>query len=268
MYNPADMPEPKRLEGELDNKPPFHRKAAENSSHSRYTKNWAKEKAMHYGEVTFIDDMIGRLMDLLDDLNMRENTLIVFISDHGDELGDHWLWWKGSWHYTGCSNVPLIFNWKGRISPGGVVDGFSQQTDIFPTILEMAGLPVHNGVQGKSLKKVLMNETDDTGYEYAYIESYIRGAVNPEFYHIQNRPIPEKEEDPVNVFTIRNNLWRITICPGNDFGELYDLSKDPDEFYNLWDNPDYKITKDKLINDLIYRITMTRDPLPERIRPY
>jgi arylsulfatase A-like enzyme len=268
MYDPEDMPEPKRLEGELDTKPPFHRKAAESNNYHRYTKNWAVEKARHYGEVTFIDDMIGKLIKVLDELKIRENTLIVFISDHGDELGDHWLWWKGPWHYKGCSNVPLIFNWKGRIPPGKVVDGFSQQTDIFPTILGMAGLPVHHGIQGKSLKNVLLNETTETGYDYAYIESYHGGAVNPEFYRIQNKPIPEKQEDPLNVFTIRNSQWRITMCPGNDYGELYDLSNDPDEFHNLWYNPDFSSTQHNLIKALVYRITMTRDPLPEKVRPY
>jgi arylsulfatase A-like enzyme len=268
MYDPEEMPEPKRLEGELENKPPFHKNMAESNGHNRYTQNWALEKARHYGEVTFIDDMVGRLLAALDNLKIRENTLIVFISDHGDELGDHWLWWKGSWHYKGCSNVPLIFNWKGHLSSGRVIDGFSQQTDIFPTILEMAGLPVHNGVQGKSLKNVLMTDNVDTGYEFAYIESYHGGAVNPEFYHIQKMQVPDKEEDPVNVFTIRNDQWRITICPGKDYGELYDLTRDPDEFNNLWKDPDYKDIKTRLTGDLIYRITLTRDPLPEKTRPY
>jgi len=268
MYKPEDMPEPVRIEGELDSKPPFHRKIAESSNHKRYTDNWAEEKANHYGEMAFIDDMIGRLINEIGELGIRENTLIVFISDHGDELGDHWLWWKGAYHYKGCSNVPLIINWEGKLPSNKVVYDYVQQTDIFPTIMEMVGLPVHPGVQGISLNNITQSDLNASGYEFAYVESYHGGAVSPEFYEIQNRPVPEKAEDPLNVFTIRNDQWRITLCAGQEYGELYDLSKDPNEFNNLWDNADYKEIRDQLMHKLIARIVQTRDPLPEKKRPY
>ena len=268
MYKPEDMADPVRKEGEMDNKPPFQGKTAASNAHMRYTENWAEQKAKHYGEVTFIDDMVGRLLGVLEELEIRENTLIVFMSDHGDELGDHWLWWKGPWHYKGCSNVPLIFNWKGKISSSKVVHSYVQHTDIFPTIMEMTGMPIHPGVQGRSLKTILETDTLDTGYDFAYIESYHGGAVNPEFYTIQSKPIPDNKEERVSAFSIRNDQWRITLCPGQDYGELYDLTNDPNEFSNLWDDVLFSEIKSKLTQKLIYRIVETRDPLPERMRPY
>ena len=98
--------------------------------------------------MTFIDDAVGRIVEVLEKLKIREKTLIVFTSDHGDMLGDHWLWWKGPYHYAGCSNIPLFFNWPDRLREGKVVDGLAQHIDIFPTVLDLAGIDCPPGVSG------------------------------------------------------------------------------------------------------------------------
>ena len=235
------MPEPIRKKGELDGKPP-HLKARAKRLEG-VSKNVAYNRAQYYGEVSFIDDSIGRILKVLDELKIRDNTLIVFASDHGDMLGDHWLYFKGL-AYPQSANIPLIFNWPARLKAGKVVDGIVQEIDIFPTLMELTGIKCPPGVQGRSQAKVLTTGSSDTGYEYAYIEH------------------------AGSDYTLRSLKWRFTYYPGKEYGELYDLEKDPHEFVNLWNDPKLDNIKRELTATLLDRIVQTRDPLPIRKKPY
>ncbi|MBN1815770.1 MAG: sulfatase-like hydrolase/transferase [Sedimentisphaerales bacterium] len=266
MYKPQDMPDPVRREEEL--KTNRFKSTAESSSMMNYTKQLKEHRARHYGEMTFIDDSVGRILTVLDELKIRDHTLIVFVADHGDMLGDHWLWWKGPWHYAGCTNVPLFFNWAGRVKSGKVVDGMVQQTDVFPTICELTDLPIPPGVQGRSLGNVLAGETDQTPYDYAYIESVSSGAYSPDYLDGSGRRRPTEPGHTVDTITIRSRQWRFTVFTGTDDGELYDLKKDPDEFTNVFHDPEYASIRNELTNILLDRLSRTRDPLPAKTRPY
>jgi len=240
MYRPEDVPKPVRKEGELDDKPPFLRQRAKREGLRR---NAARDRSRYYGEVSFIDDSIGRVLQTLEQLGLRDRTLIVFVSDHGDMLGDHWLYFKGL-AYRQSANVPLIFNWPGTIRSGKTIEGIVQEIDILPTILELVGLEVPAGVQGRSHAKLLRTDATDTGYEFAYIEHAGRD------------------------YTLRSSKWRFTYYPGKPYGELYDLEQDPDEFVNLWDDQRLAGVRQKLLAALLDRIVSTRDPLPVREKPY
>jgi arylsulfatase A-like enzyme len=266
MYKEEEMPAPTRIEGELEHS--RFRETAERSSFKSHTDRTAYMRAQHYGEMTFIDDMVGKIIGELDELGIRENTLVVFVSDHGDMLGDHWLWWKGSWHWPECTAVPLFFNWPGRLMEGKSVEGMVQQTDILPTLVELAGLDMPPGIQGLSQLPVLTTETDQTGYEYAYTEAISSGEYHPAYLDQGGQRNIRKVQDPVNTYTIRSLKWRLTYFSGERSGELYDLVKDPDEFQNLWEDPGYREKKIELMEILMNRIAGTRDPLPSRIRPY
>ncbi|MBN1417954.1 MAG: sulfatase-like hydrolase/transferase [Planctomycetes bacterium] len=263
MYREADMPPPLRREGELDRS--RFKKLAENLK--AMNDRVAYHRTQHYGEMTFIDDSVGRIVKTLEDVGLREDTIIAFVADHGDMLGDHWLWWKGPYHYPGCSNVPLFFDWPGHLVPGKVVRGFAQQTDVLPTLLDLAGIEIPPGVQGRSLRAVLETDRTDTGYESAYIEYATRGAIHPDFPG-GSRAGREGNDRPVDTFTIRTESWRCTVHSGLSQGELYDLEEDPDEFVNLWDDPAKRGVRGDLVLALIDRIAATRDPLPLREKPY
>lgn len=241
MYQEEDMPEPIRKDGELDDKPPPLKARAKRLE--GVSKNVAYNRAQYYGEVSFIDDSIGRILKVLDELKIRDNTLIIFVSDHGDMLGDHWLYFKGL-AYPQSANIPLIFNWPARLKAGKVVDGIVQEIDLFPTIMELVGLECPAGIQGRSQANVLTGSSSDTGYEYAYIEH------------------------AGSDYTLRSLKWRFTYYPGKEYGELYELQKDPHEFVNLWNNPKLDNIKRELTATLLDRIVQTRDPLPIRKKPY
>ncbi len=265
MYKPEDMPPPIRRENELEGS---RFQPLTEGVMGRYNEKLSHNRAQHYAEMTFIDDNVGRLIETLDELGIRENTLIVFVSDHGDMLGDHWLWWKGPFHYAGCTNVPLFFNWPGEIESGKLVAGITQQTDVLPTILDLVGLDCPDGVQGKSLKPLLTSKEKDTGYEFAYIESVSSGEYHPEYFDHQGKGRKRKPENPIDTLTIRSDEWRFTYYAAQGKGELYDLKKDPNEFENLWDDASYNDVKNELMVRLLDHVAKTRDPLPMKIRPY
>lgn len=265
MYQENEMPSAVRKKGELDGGP--FKKLAEGRM-KRYTERTAYHRTQHYGEMSLIDDSVGRILETLDRLNLRETTLIVFVSDHGDMLGDHWLWWKGAYHYPGCANVPLFFNWPGHLQSGKTVNGTVQQTDIFPTIAEMAGIDTPPGVQGKSLKHVLMSDAQETGYEFAYIESIASGAHSPHYSDSSGKKRQKTDARPSDTLTIRSKQWRLTFYTGSSDGELYDLEDDPNEFNNRWNDPALKNVKGELMVELLNHTAATRDPLPLRNKPY
>ena len=260
------MPEPVRREGELENSR-FNR-AANSPDSKMYTDNAMYMRTQHYGEVTLIDDMVGRVLEELDNLGIRENTLIIFVSDHGDMLGDHWLWWKGGYHWPGGTNVPLFYNWPGHLQEGKSVEGMVQHTDILPTILELVGMDIPPGVQGISQEQVLTTDSSNTNYEWAYTEAVGSGEYHPEYFDSNGKRENRRSQNPVNIYTIRNLDWRISYHSGASTGELYMLKNDPNEFNNLWDDPDYAGKKTELTEILMNRVANTRDPLPMKIRPY
>jgi arylsulfatase A-like enzyme len=241
MYRREDMPKPLRREGEFEDKPPHLKKRMQRRE--GVGKDVAYNRTQYYGEVTFIDDSIGRILKTLGDLKIRDNTLIVFISDHGDMLGDHGLYFKGL-AYPQSANVALIFNWPRRLRRGKIVDGIVQEIDILPTVLELVGLDTPAGVQGRSQAKVVTTDSTDTGYEYAYVE------------HAGSH------------YSLRSLKWRFTLYPGQEYGELYDLENDPHEFTNLWSDSRFTEVKHDLTQTLLARIVETRDPLPLREKPY
>jgi len=241
MYRKEDMPEPMARKGELDDKPPKLKAARKRREGVRG--DVAYNRTQYYGEVTFVDDSIGRILKTLDELHLRDSTLIVFLSDHGDMLGDHGLYFKGL-AYPESANVPLIFNWPGHFSGGKVIDGIMQEIDVLPTILDLVGLTTPPGVQGRSQAKLLTTPSTETGYEYAYLEH------------------------AGSDYTLRSLKWRFTLYPGKEYGELYDIENDPHEFVNLWDDERFENLKGDLTQKLLARIVETRDPLPLREKPY
>ena len=241
MYRREDMPAPIQREGEFDDKPPHLKKRMQRRE--GVGKDVAYNRTQYYGEVTFIDDSIGRILKTLDELEIRDNTLVIFTSDHGDMLGDHGLYFKNL-AYPQSASVALLFHWPGHIRQGKVVTGIVQQIDILPTILDLVDLETPAGVQGRSQASLLTTDGTDTGHEYAYIE------------HVDSD------------YTLRSLKWRFTVYPGKPYGELYDLESDPHEFVNFWDDDRFASLKGELMQRLLARIVETRDPLPIRDKPY
>jgi uncharacterized sulfatase len=102
----------------------------------------------HMDMTALTDHHIGRILDTLDALDQTRDTLVVFTSDHGDYLGDHYLWAKGGSHYDGAVRVPFVVRWPGTVPAGMRSDALQSLVDIAPTFLAAAGIEPHPEMQG------------------------------------------------------------------------------------------------------------------------
>ena len=165
----------------------------------------------YYASVTYMDAQVGKVVQALDRLGLRDNTIVVFTADHGYHLGEHDFWQKMSLHDE-STRIPLIVHAPGK-GPS-TTDALSQQIDIYPTLAELCGLRVPKHVQGKSLVEAL----DDPQH-----------VVHESVYCLRGR----------DDHLLRTDRWAL-IRYGKGGVELYDLSTDPRQFTNLSGQPDHQ----------------------------
>jgi iduronate 2-sulfatase len=185
------------------------------------TPDQAREcKRAYYAAISFVDVQIGRVLDAVDRLGLRDNTIIVFWSDHGYHLGEHGLWFKQSC-FEEVARVPLIISVPGLKTAGQASPRLAELVDLYPTLADFAGLTPPAGLQGFSLRPLLLNPTAPWDH--------------PAYTQVQ-RP-----EGPGH--TVRTERWRYTQwVRGAQGEELYDQEKDSQELHNLAALPKYAST--------------------------
>jgi len=209
-------------------------------------------KAAYYAMIRLIDDQLGRMLDALDETGQREQTMVIFTSDHGEMLGDHGLIQKGCRFYEGLVRVPLIFSWPGRVQAGLRSDALIELTDIAPMLAEVAGLPVPGEMHGRSPMPIL------TG---ASPPDHHRDFVRSEFYNALDLP------DATLATMYCNGRYKLVVYHGHGLGELYDLQNDPDEFEDLWDSQVHRDLKLELLHQSFDESVLCMDLGPRRIGP-
>ena len=206
--------------------------------------------AAYYAEIELIDDHVGRMLDALETSGQRENTLVIFTSDHGEMLGDHGLVWKGCRFYEGAVHVPLILSWPGHIQSGVVSEALVELTDLVPTLLAANGLPISKHIQGKSLLPLLTGQVSP---------DYHRDFVRCEYHDALNLPLAS------HANMLRTERYKLVVYHGCDVGELYDLQEDPDEYVNLWDDLGMQSMKYDLMKQLFDAVMLAVDEGVERV---
>jgi len=170
--------------------------------------------ANYYAFVTEVDDWVGKILKKLDDLNLTNNTLVIFVSDHGEMLGAHGLRGKFNF-YEESVRVPFLMRYPNKIKAGQTISTPVSVLNIFPTILDYAGLK-SIPTDGYSLKGV-MEGTGSPKYDFAVSE-----------WQWKNENVPS--------IMIRTEDWKLMTThrkEGKNIDALYDLKKDPFEMYNL-----------------------------------
>ena len=208
--------------------------------------------AAYYAMIKLIDDQVGCLLAALEETGQRDNTLIIFTSDHGEMLGDHGLIQKGCRFYEGLVRVPLIFSWPGRVKSGQRSDALVELRDIAPLLLELAGLDVPERMQARSLLPVLSGEQAPDDH---------REFVRCEYYNALD------QADGTHATMYRDRRYKLVVYHGHGLGELYDLQEDPGEFDNLWDSLDHADVKLDLMQRSFDASMLSMDRGPERIGP-
>jgi len=174
---------------------------------------------IYYASVALIDDQVGRILDALEASGRADDTLVIFLADHGDMAGGHGMVWKstGSF-YDEVARVPLIVRYPGHV-PAGATAGPACLTDILPTILDYAGQRLPDGVQGLSLRPQLEGQPRD---RYTFSE---RVPANRD----RTRTL---SADAVGQFMVRGQGWKYVVYANGD-AYLYDLAADPGETRNV-----------------------------------
>ncbi|MCL4861208.1 MAG: sulfatase-like hydrolase/transferase [Caldilineaceae bacterium] len=209
-------------------------------------------QAAYYAMIKLIDDQVGRIVQALEESGQRNNTVIIFTSDHGEMLGDHGLIQKGCRFYEGLVRVPLIWSWPGRFRQGLRSDALVALLDIAPTLLDLAGQPIPERMQGRSLLPILTGQTDpDQHHDYVRCEYYDALAL----------------PDSSFATMYRDQQHKLVVYHGHGLGELYDLHADPGEFTNLWDDPAHQPLKLALLQRSFDASMLAMDRGPRRIGP-
>ncbi len=206
-------------------------------------------RAAYWAMCDLVDRQVGRILAALEASGQAERTIVIFMSDHGELLGDHGIYLKGPFFYEPAVRVPLIVSWPGHVVPARH-GGLAELVDLAPTLLEAAGLPAHPGIQGRSIWPAL------------------RGAApppaRPDVYSEWSDPFPPEGA----VTMLRTGTHKLVAHHGTGTGQLYDLEADPHERDNLWAHPGSAAVKAELLGRLCDRMAEMTDPLPPRRAPW
>jgi uncharacterized sulfatase len=179
----------------------------------------------YYASITFLDANIGRLLDALDRLKLADNTVIVFLSDHGYHLGERGQWMKQTL-FERSARAPLMIAGPGVSARGRATSRIVEFIDIYPTLAELAGLPAPEGLHGRSLRPLLNNP--QATWSHPALTQVRRGPPNATFMG----------------YSVRSDRWRYTEWDNGARGvELYDEVADPNELQNLASDPKHAKTR-------------------------
>jgi arylsulfatase A-like enzyme len=174
-------------------------------------------------------------------LGLAENTLVVFTTDHGDQMGAHRLIEKGPFAYEETWRLPMIAAHPGVEAPGSACDEFVYLHDLFPTFQEVAGLEPHAGQDSASILQQILGRDVPTGRESVY------GAFASQIF-------------PMPLRFVRTRTSKL-VFNRSEIGELYDLLEDPHELHNLIDAPAAQGIKADLMARMRAHMVRLEDPM-------
>jgi len=235
-----------------------------------YDDTWRRFRANYLGMIRLIDEQVRRFVEHLEKTGQLNNTVLIFMSDHGDYAGDYGLQRKGVGLPECLVRVPLVFQGPGIKATEDFRDEFVSLVDVFPTLCDMLDIPFPDGVQGRSLWPIL---TGDSFPVDEFRSVYAELGVGGIHYTADERPplhFPYEgtQFDCLNSVTQSGNLklvrmgdWKLTLdSQGN--GEMYHLFPDPAELNNLFGHPDHHEQQLVLTTELLQWTIRTEDDLP------
>ena len=208
----------------------------------------------YYGAISHVDREIGRILATLRSEGLADNTIVVFSSDHGDQLLEHGLMGKNCF-FEGSVRVPLMIRFPRRVRPGKY-NQLVESVDVLPTLFELAGLPEPTKNQGRSLVPLIAGaKRPYTEREAVFSENIIPEVITGgsfDFFFEKGRGIKGVRHPDAKM--VRTRRWKYNYYP-DGYAELYDLQADPGETENLTGNPQFAAVqrrmKDRLLHWLI-----------------
>jgi arylsulfatase A-like enzyme len=183
-----------------------------------------RSKAQYCGLVKCIDDNVGRILKVLKEKDILDDTIIVFTTDHGEYMGEHGLYGKNQWYRT-AYQIPFIIRWPKRIRAGTVINNFVTNVDVQQTLLGLMGIKSCGREQGRDASGLLRGERiewkDEAMIHHSSLES--SGIFTPEYE---------------------------LVLKAKGKHMLFDRINDPEQMKNLYNSPEYR----KIFNNLAKRI--------------
>ncbi len=227
MYKLEDVPLPPNFGDMLQDKPHIYQRHRQ-QLWSQLSEEEVRDSVRHYwAYCTMMDELFGRLYDAVDAMGLRENTILIYTSDHGDYCGAHGLYCKGVPSFDEGHRIPLIIRWpEGIERPGRQIDEFITLADYAQTFLDIAGKDPIQGPSRSFAPFFKSDSVEDWPQEF-------HGQMNGVEYYYTQRICMTKEHK--------------YVFNGFDFDELYDLTIDPHEMVNRVNDPAYEQVKLDLV---------------------
>jgi choline-sulfatase len=191
-----------------------------------------RARTAYYALVTRMDKMIGQILDKLEERGLLENTLIVYSSDHGDQIGERGLWWKHTF-YEESVKIPMICSWPGQLPEGEMRDQVVNLVDLGATFLDALGADPLPNSEGHSFLKVA-KDASSPWLNLTYSE-YCSDVT---------------KWDGMRQRMIRQEDWKL-IYYHSFSAQLFNLAEDPQELNDLADAPEHQIIKEELLSLLL-----------------
>ncbi len=206
----------------------------------------------YYASIAFLDRQFGRVLDCLDEHGLTNDTLVIFVSDHGDMLFDRGLFTKGAYFYDPSVRVPLLMRWPGRIPPGTRVNELVQHMDITATVLAATGytrdqLDAINPHSMDLLRLIEQGESYDRR----------RGRAVCAFRNSGYGPDGNYFDPPIHATMFHDGRYKLVVyhdLSGDSTeleGQLFDMQNDPKECSNLWKSTDHADIKSALLQRML-----------------
>ncbi len=193
--------------------------------------SWKYQRYMqdYLGSIAAVDNNVGRVLDYLEENDLADNTVVIYTSDQGFYLGEHG-WFDKRFMYEESFRTPLMIRWPGVVEAGSRNSDLVQNLDFAQTMLDMAGIPMPEDMQGKSMVPLLKNKNP-----------IWRKAL---YYHYYEYPGIHAVKRHIGARTDQYKL--IHFYDDIDEWELFDLESDPDELSNVYDTPEYSDVQDEM----------------------
>ena len=255
MYDPDSLPMPESMFDNLKNKPILQQYFKKVRGFEAFNEaDFRRSKAAYYGLVSHVDERIGIFVDYLKANDLYDDSLIIFTSDHGSMLGEQGFLEKWGYMYDQVIHTPLLIKMPNNEAANTRKKSFVESIDLMPTLLDLLNVDIPENVHGKSLVPYIREHTSN--HKDKVFAQYYCGSL-------QNTP----------ALMVRDKKWKLTSYPEGhaleDFlledhplkmsaffdceeflGELYDLEKDPEERYNLFNDEQYSEIKDNYLTEI------------------
>lgn len=231
LYNPQKLSASASINDDLNNAP-YSKNPVPTDARFKNAEMNKEMKMVYYAMISQVDEWVGKLLDELDRKGIANNTIVLFVSDHGEMLGDHGLVSKMKM-YEGSAHIPLIIRYPGVILPGEKVETPVSHHDIFATILDYTGMKIPEN-DGRSLRSLIDGKTDAIDYAVS-----VWGQIN------NGGP-----------FMLRKGDWKLIVYLQMDEKNqrntcaLYNLKTDPLEMNNLIGSNPEKVKYEKITAEM------------------